>query len=129
VLWWRAQKHPAGFHKALEFFEKIIVTQPSWAEVCLPLRDARAQPAALSRSIRMARSRSVPYAPVTHWLHRAVQGYNKRATALYLLGRFDESVEDCKMTLNLEVSRRRPGEATQVLLEPSSPQAVPGGVV
>jgi hypothetical protein len=29
------------------------------------------------------------------------QGYNKRATVLYLLGRFQESVEECRTVLSL----------------------------
>jgi hypothetical protein len=30
-----------------------------------------------------------------------LQGYNKRATVLYLLGRFQESVEECRTVLSL----------------------------
>lgn len=33
----------------------------------------------------------------------APQGYNKRATVHYMLGNFEESIQDCKMVLQLQV--------------------------
>ncbi len=32
-----------------------------------------------------------------------LQGYNKRATIYYLMGRYEESIEDCKTVLQLQV--------------------------
>lgn len=31
------------------------------------------------------------------------QGFNKRATVLYLLARFEESIEDCKVVVEMQV--------------------------